>query len=97
MPVVRSSDAASATVTQSFPPSKESAPPDRPVARVAPVIVPALPVPDASVAVPPDGSSNPYAATSPVGTGGAGSTVSVTGTVLGEPLAPAAVTVMVAV
>jgi hypothetical protein len=38
----------------------------------------------------PPASSNPYAATSPVG---AALTVSVTGTVAGDPVAPAAVTV----
>jgi hypothetical protein len=59
IPVVRSSDAASAIVTQSSSPSNASAPPARPVARVAPEIVPGLPLPDASVAVVPDASSNP--------------------------------------
>ena len=68
MPVVRSSDAASATVTQSLTPSNDSAPPERPAAvRVAPRSCPVLPEPDASATVGPDASSNPYAATRPVG------------------------------
>ena len=46
IPVVRSSEAASGTVTQSLTPSNESAPPCRPLAvHVAPEIVPVLPVP----------------------------------------------------
>ena len=97
MPVVRSSDAESATVTQSLRPSNVSAPPARPaVVRVAPEIVPGLPAPDASVAVGPDTSSKPYAATSPAEGGGGSLTVNVTGTVFGDPLTPAAVTVTVA-
>ena len=63
-----SSDAASGTVTQSFTPSKFSAAPYFPAAtRVAPEIVPALPVPERSVTDVPDPSLNEYAATSPVG------------------------------
>ena len=68
MPVVRSSDVWSGTVTQSFVPSKLSAPPKRPAAaRVAPLIVPWLPRPDASAAWGPLASSNPHAPTSPAG------------------------------
>ena len=50
MPVVRSSDAASATVTESLTPSKESAPPYLPAAaQVGPFVsVPLLPKPEAS-------------------------------------------------
>jgi hypothetical protein len=51
MAVVRSSEFASGIVTQSLTPSKLSAPPDLPVVRVGPEIVPALPLPEASVTV----------------------------------------------
>jgi hypothetical protein len=58
--VVRSSEAASGTVTQSLTPSKVSAAPKRPVAaRAAPLIVPVLPVPERSVTPAPLASSNP--------------------------------------
>ena len=64
MPVVRSSESASATVTQSLMPLKLSAPPNLPPrVRVAPLIVPVLPRPDPSVAVVPDASSKPQAPT----------------------------------
>ena len=57
---VSASDAECGTLTRSLTPSNDSAPPKRPFAvRVAPLIVPALPLPDASPAVGPDGSSNP--------------------------------------
>src|SRR4051794_9280085 len=97
MPVVRSSELASATVTWSLIPSKLNAPPNLPDAeRVAPSIAPVLARPDASVAVVPDGSSKPHAPTSAAD---AAATVSVTATVLGDPVAPGlvAVTVTVAV
>ena len=63
-----SSEAASATVAQSFTPSKDSAEPYFPAAvRVAPEIVPALPVPELSVTAVPVASSKAYAATRPGG------------------------------
>ncbi len=95
MPVVRSSESASGTVTQSLMPSKLSAPPKRPpVLRVGPLSVPVLPRPDASAVVVPDASSKPHAPTRFEATG---LTVNVTATVLGEPVAPGAVTVTSAV
>jgi hypothetical protein len=95
IPVVRSSESASGTVTQSLTPSKLSALPKRPEAlRVAPLSVPVLARPDESVAVVPDASSKPHAPTRFVD---AGLTVSVTATVLGEPVAPAVVAVTVTV
>ena len=64
MPVVRSRLSASGTVTQSLTPSKLSAPPNLPAAvRVAPLIVPVLPRPEASAAVVPVVSSKPQAPT----------------------------------
>jgi hypothetical protein len=67
IPVVRSRLAESGIVTQLLVPLNESAPPKRPEAlQVAPLIVPVLPLPDASAVVPPPPSLNPYAATSPV-------------------------------
>ena len=96
--LVRSSDAASGTVTQSLIPSKVRADPILPaVVRVAPEIVPLLPRPEASVAAGPLASSKPQAPTGPVPGGVTGLTVNVTATVLGEPVAPAAVTVTVPV
>src|SRR3954447_1497537 len=72
IPLVRSSEFASATVTRLFDPLKESAPPNLPaVVRVAPVIAPGLLEPELSVAVVPVASSKPSAVTSPVGGGGA--------------------------
>ncbi len=60
MLAVRSSELASGTVTQSFTPSNESALPNLPVAvRVAPEIVPVLPVPDSSTVLAPEASSKP--------------------------------------
>ena len=95
MPVVRSSELASGIVTWSLTPSKLSAPPNLPDAeRVAPLMVPVLERPDASVAVVPDGSSKPQAPTRLVD---AAATVSVTATVFGEPVAPAVVAVTVTV
>ena len=96
MPVVRSSESASGTVTQSLMPSKLSAPPNLPaVLRVAPVIVPVLPRPDASAAV------VPRRLVEAPGADQVGrrrrATVSVTAIVLGEPVAPGVVAVTVTV
>jgi hypothetical protein len=67
MPVVRSRLAASAIVTQLVVPLNESALPKRPeLFQVAPLIVPVLPLPDASAVVGPLPSLKPYAATRPV-------------------------------
>ena len=72
--MVRSSDALSGTVTQSFTPSKVSAEPNLPaVVRTAPAIVPLLPRPEPSVTAVPLVSSNPQAPTGAVPGGGAGS------------------------
>ena len=69
MAPVRSSAGASAIVTQSFCPSKTSAPPYRPaVVQVAPLTVPVWPRPDASAVVGPWPSPNAHAPTSPDGT-----------------------------
>src|SRR5919201_2321283 len=76
-PVVRSSEAESATVTRSLTPSNESARPCLPVTREAPEIVPALPRPELSATVEPDASSKPQAPTSPVPDEGAGAGVGV--------------------
>src|SRR5512132_2519287 len=66
MPVVRSSEFASGTLTYAFVPLKESAPPYFPlVDQVAFESVPELPVPDWSVAVGPEPASKPKAATRP--------------------------------
>src|SRR3954453_19478257 len=92
MPVVRSSESASATVTQSLMPSKLSAPPNLPAAlRTGPLSVPGLPRPEASAVVVALVSSKPQAPTRLEGA--CGPTVSVTVTVLGEPVAPGAVKV----
>src|SRR4051794_1770139 len=96
MPEVRSRLFASGTVTQSLVPLKLRAPPNLPaIVRVAPAIVPVLPLPEASVTEPPDVSSKPQAPTSPEDTGG--ETVSVTAIVFGEPVAPGVVAVTVTV
>ena len=83
---------ASATVTQSLTPSNDSAPPKRPVvrARGAGRSCRCCRGRTRPCAVVPLASSKPHAPTSPVGGGGA-VTVSVTGIVAGEPVAPAAV------
>src|SRR4051812_1525024 len=92
MPVVRSRESASATVTQSLTPSKLSAPPNLPaVLRTGPLIVPVLPRPEASAVEVAPVSSKPQAPTRL--DGACGPTVSVTATVLGEPVAPGAVNV----
>ena len=68
MPVVRSSEALSLTVTELFVPLNDRAPPNLPSAlHVAPEVEPVLPVPDASAAVVPAPSLKPYAATMPGG------------------------------
>ena len=62
--VVRSSDALSGTDTMSFTPSKLSADPNLPVVvRVAPEMVPVLPLPEESAVVVPPASSKPQAPT----------------------------------
>src|SRR5512133_2374693 len=95
MPVVRSRLFAAATVTQWLVRSERKAPPDPPAASwVAPVMVPGLFWPEESAAVVPVVSSKPHAPTRLVE---AGLTVSVTATVLGEPVAPAVVAVTVTV
>src|SRR5438132_977591 len=67
IPVVRSSDAASGIVTHELAPLNERAPAYLPALdQVALETVPALPLPDQSVTVVPDPSSNEYAATNPV-------------------------------
>ena len=61
---VRSSDALSGTVTMSLTPSKLSADPNLPeLVRVAPLMEPVLPRPDASVTDAPFASSKPQAPT----------------------------------
>src|SRR5947209_3719446 len=71
IPLDRCSDAASGTVTSALVPLNCNAPPYFPDAdHVAFVIVPLLPFPDASVTVVPEPSSNPYAATNPLGAAG---------------------------
>ena len=85
----------SGTVTHLPVPVNASAPPNFPaVVRVAPVIVPMLPLPDLSATVEPLASSKPQAPTSPLA---GGVTVNVTATVFGDPVAPAAVIVTVPV
>src|SRR5687768_14763668 len=81
IPLVRSSELASATVTLSLTPSKESALPKRPPStHVAPLIVPAFPLPELSAVAVPLPSSKPYSATRPAGGGAAEfSTVMATG------------------
>src|SRR5260221_11357723 len=68
MPVVRSNELESETLTRLFCPLKLSAPPNLAVVvQLAPAIVPALPCPDASAVVVPVPSSKPHAATGPDG------------------------------
>src|SRR6267142_1489422 len=68
IPLVRSSDAASATVTHALVPLNDSALPYLPaVVHVALEIVPVLFCPDASLVCTPLPSLNPNAATSPFG------------------------------
>src|SRR4029079_13866819 len=94
-PVVRCRDALSGTVTQRPVPVNASAPPNLPVVvRVAPVIVPVLPLPERSDTVAPLVSSNAQAPTRPL----AGVvTLNGTATVFGEPDAPGAAIVTVPV
>src|SRR6516164_1187773 len=71
IPVDRCSEAASGIVTSELVPLNCSAPPYLPdVTQVAFVIVPLFPLPDASLTVVPEPSSNAYAATSPLGAAG---------------------------
>ena len=79
IPDDRSSDAESATVTQSFTPSKLNADPNRPAAlHAAPDTVPAFPRPDESTTLDPELEFSPYAATRPpAGGGGCCGTVAV--------------------
>ena len=66
-------------MTQSLPPSNDSAAPNLPlVVQVAPLSVPVLPPPDPSAVVPPLPSLNVYAATRPLGTVQLFDTVTVT-------------------
>src|SRR4051812_552786 len=66
IPVVRSSEDESRTVTQAFVPLKDSAPPYLPAAvQVALASVPLLFLPDVSFTAVPDPSLNEYAATRP--------------------------------
>ena len=72
IPVVRSSELESATLTMSLTPSKDSARPNFPEAdETAPLIAPALPLPELSAADAPPVSSNAYAATRPGAPAGA--------------------------
>src|SRR5262245_18195053 len=67
IPVVRSSELASAIVTRSLTPSNDRAPPYFPaVDQVAPEMVPLLPNPEVSFTVGPLPSLKPRASTSPV-------------------------------
>src|SRR5689334_17978321 len=71
IPVDSCSEAALGIVTSAFVPLNCNAPPYLPdVTRVAFVIVPVWPLPDASVTVVPEPSLNPYAATRPFGPAG---------------------------
>src|SRR3974390_291772 len=66
IPVVRSSDAESLTVTSALVPSNTRALPYMPeVVQVAPLTVPLFPFPDVSNTVVPAPSLNPYSATRP--------------------------------
>jgi hypothetical protein len=68
IPVVRSRDAESFTVTRAFVPLNSNALPNFPaLVQVAVPTEPAFPFPDASATVAPPPSSNPYAATRPAG------------------------------
>jgi hypothetical protein len=89
MPVVRSSEFASAIVTRSLTPSNDRAPPVCPWAdHVAPLMVPLFPLPETSARAEPEPASNEYAATRPAEGGGVG-TVALASLELGEML-PAA-------
>ena len=71
IPVVKSSEFASGTVTQSLTPSKLNAEPNRPAPlHTGPEIEPTFPFPEESAALEPDPASNPYAATRPTPNGG---------------------------
>src|SRR3954447_7780940 len=67
IPELSCSEAEFGTSTRAFVPLNESAPPYLPdVVRVELTRLPALPLPELSVTVEPEGSSNEYAPTSPV-------------------------------
>src|SRR3954453_8687856 len=70
MPLVRWSDALSGMTTVDEVPLNCSAPPNLPVVQVPFCTVPLLPLPDVSVTVVPEASSNEYAATGPFELGG---------------------------
>src|SRR3954470_5038320 len=72
MPVVRSSEGRSATVTQSLRPSKLRARPKCPRTRFGPASMPVFSRPEASAVLAPDRSSKPQAPTSFAGGGRTG-------------------------
>ncbi len=69
IPVVKSSEAESFTVTSAVDPLKDRACPNLPPAHVAPLITPVFPLPEASATLVPVPSLKPYAATKPGGGG----------------------------
>src|SRR4051812_34962984 len=86
--------AESATVTIELTPLNDSAPPKRPVGvHVAAVMLPMLPLPDASPTVAPVPSSKPHAPTSPLDTAApaVGSVAGPKGTTSARAIAPATV------
>ena len=88
IPLVRSREFESFTLTRALVPLKKRALPNLPaVDQVAFESVPVLPLPDRSAVVVPLPSSNPYAATRPVG---AGVVTVALAWALGEPTLPAA-------
>ena len=82
---MRSSDGASGTVTRLELPLKERAEPNLPAVHVVPLAVPLFDLPEASPTVVPVLSSNPYAATRPVGGGGAAAFANVAVYVTSDP------------
>src|SRR5262245_39474208 len=89
MPVLRSSDGASVIVTRALAPLNIRAFPNFPVdAHVAPLMVPVLPLPDASATVPPVPSLKENAATSPPVVVGGGEVVEGGGVVEGGAVVP---------
>src|SRR3954469_9608963 len=98
IPVVRSSEFESGTVTRVLVPLKVSAPPECPATAHAPLAtVPLLPVPERSASAVPEPALKLYEATRPVGGGGAVfDTVTVTAAaVVGLPAASRATAVSV--
>src|SRR3954447_19041636 len=70
IPVVRSSELESGTVTRVLVPLKDSAPPEcPPIDHVPAAIVPLFPVPERSASAVPEPALKLYAATRPVGGG----------------------------